>query len=139
MLVYLSPEEIEAIKAFRYPSDTTLSDLCRKIETQQATGAPQPRKPVCPKCGSDQISCDAVSAWNVDANAWDLTSAYETAICLDCSHETKDLPFVVWEGGPRGKWVVDPAHPLSAAAAARINDDAAVNPGFVDLSQPVEA
>jgi len=95
-------------------------------------------KPVCSRCGSDEISCDATAAWNVETQAWELSGHFDLKICLDCSEEMRNVPFVVWEGDARGKWVADPAHPLRPAALARINDDDAVNPGFVDLSQTAE-
>ena len=140
MLVYLTPEEIEEIKAFRYPSDTTMADLCHKIEVQAASdGAPRPiTKPVCPRCGGDNIVCDANAVWSVDAGAWELSSTFDSErTCVDCCYESDDMPFVVWEGDGRGKWVPDPneREQLSEAALARLNDNDAVNPGFVDLTQ----
>lgn len=93
-------------------------------------------KPICRKCGSDNIACDATAAWNVDTGAWELAGENDNAQCQDCGYDSDYMPWVMWEGGPRGKWVVDPddGEPLDDAVLARLNDGDAVNPGFVYLS-----
>lgn len=66
---------------------------------------PEPRppsvvKPVCPKCGGDEICRDASATWSIDAQEWVLAGTYDCQTCGGCGAEGDD--FVQWvPAGPR--------------------------------------
>lgn len=46
-------------------------------------------KPVCTKCGSDDVGTDAAARWSVEHQRWELSDAYEcNAFCSACDGET---------------------------------------------------
>jgi hypothetical protein len=44
-------------------------------------------KLVCPKCGSDNVGCDAFAKWNVSKQEFELASTYDNCTCLDCDYD----------------------------------------------------
>jgi len=51
-------------------------------------------KPVCPRCGSPNISCDATATWDEATNDWTLAGTYDAIYCPDCDKESK---FADWQ------------------------------------------
>lgn len=49
-------------------------------------------KPVCPHCGSDDISADASAAWN--GKQWELDLVFDTGFCASCEHDIEIYPFI---------------------------------------------
>jgi hypothetical protein len=58
---------------------------------------PEPRppsatiRPVCPCCGSDNLTRDATVRWDVDGQAWDLAGTYDCQTCERCGAEGDDF------------------------------------------------
>jgi len=48
-------------------------------------------KPVCDDCGSDNVTKDAVAAWDEPEQAWVLLSTYDSTTCQDCERESDDM------------------------------------------------
>jgi hypothetical protein len=44
-------------------------------------------KPVCPKCGSDNVACDAAARWDADLQTWSLAGTHDCTTCQDCGYE----------------------------------------------------
>lgn len=45
-------------------------------------------KPVCAKCGSDDVRADAYAAWNMDSQEWELTATFDDgSVCEVCGEE----------------------------------------------------
>lgn len=44
-------------------------------------------KPVCPKCGSDLLVCDAVARWNIEQQAWVIIDPLNNVSCHACDEE----------------------------------------------------
>ena len=44
-------------------------------------------KPVCAHCGSADVRADAYAAWNVDSQAWEITTTFDNHDCEDCGGE----------------------------------------------------
>lgn len=42
---------------------------------------------VCERCGGDNVTSDAVAAWNVDAQQWELLNTFDNTDCNDCGGE----------------------------------------------------
>lgn len=84
-------------------------------------------KPICRKCGSDNVGCDAFAKFECNTGAWELSSTYDHTDCLDCGYETDTPPWLLWDGAA---WVKDPAdhEPLMDSVLARINDMEAMRP-----------
>ncbi len=49
------------------------------------------RKPVCPRCGRDQIVREATARWEPDERCWSLSGAFDNEICNICGAEGDDL------------------------------------------------
>jgi predicted RNA-binding Zn-ribbon protein involved in translation (DUF1610 family) len=58
-------------------------------------------KPVCPRCGSDDIVRDATARWDVDSGCWSLSGTFDNETCDTCGAEGDDF----------AHWI--PAEPLS--------------------------
>lgn len=43
---------------------------------------------VCERCGSTNVTSDAVSRWDVPSQFWVVIGHYESSECLDCTEET---------------------------------------------------
>lgn len=48
----------------------------------------------CPHCGSREVRADALAAWNVTAQAWELASEYDNMTCLECEREGHQGDFI---------------------------------------------
>jgi hypothetical protein len=47
---------------------------------------------VCPKCGSNNVTCDATARWSVEAQAWDeLSSSQDQKTCEACGYSSDDF------------------------------------------------
>lgn len=47
-------------------------------------------KPVCRKCGSDDVLADAYAAWNVERQEWQLQTTFDKgSVCNACSGECR--------------------------------------------------
>ncbi len=44
-------------------------------------------KVVCPKCGSDDVCIDAAARWDVDTQAWSMTTEFDDKTCQACGYE----------------------------------------------------
>lgn len=45
-------------------------------------------KMICAKCGSDDVRADAYASWNVEAQAWELSSTHDKgSVCNACDGE----------------------------------------------------
>ena len=55
------------------------------------------RKPVCPKCGSDNVVADATARWSAERQQWEVSSVFEQGGCDECGHE--DIEFSWVESG----------------------------------------
>lgn len=43
------------------------------------------RKPVCPRCGSDNVVADAAARWDTETHAWDVSNVFDKGHgCDDC-------------------------------------------------------
>ena len=56
-------------------------------------------KIVCPKCGSDDVCCDAASRWDIGTQSWELSSTYDDRSCSDCGYDSHEFAEVVAENG----------------------------------------
>ena len=60
-------------------------------------------KKVCANCGSEDVWVDAVAAWDVENQGWELASTFlEHAVCVECGGEGIDLNDVAVGGGIAG-------------------------------------
>lgn len=48
-------------------------------------------RPICSRCGSDDITSDACARWDVERQAWDLSGAYGCQACGNCGVDSDDL------------------------------------------------
>jgi RNA polymerase subunit RPABC4/transcription elongation factor Spt4 len=49
-------------------------------------------RPVCPRCGSDNVTADAAARWNVEQQAWQVCATFDKGHgCDDCGAE--DIQF----------------------------------------------
>lgn len=58
-------------------------------------------KMVCPLCGSDDVTADGVTRWNVETQKWELSDVYDGGHCGGCEKELKrfhEEPVVPSEG-----------------------------------------
>ena len=62
-------------------------------------------KPICSRCGSDDIISDARARWDVERQDWDLAGTQDCKTCGDCGVDSDDLI----------RWI--PARPYSDADA----------------------
>lgn len=46
-------------------------------------------KIVCAKCGSDDVRRDAYAAWSVEAQDWELSTAFDQGTCEACGEEAR--------------------------------------------------
>lgn len=51
-------------------------------------------KPVCRFCGSDDITIDAVAAWDPEKGDWVLESVLDGIYCIDCGETAKYAEWV---------------------------------------------
>ena len=51
-------------------------------------------KPICPNCGGDSLVSDAAARWNVDKQAWELSSTHDDTTCDDCGNEINSPDWV---------------------------------------------
>ena len=74
-------------------------------------------KVVCDRCGSDVVTRDACTRWNVDSQEWEISATYDTMTCQSCEHESDDFACVQARAG---QWIAAPklSRPLSAQALA---------------------
>lgn len=50
------------------------------------------RKPVCPKCGSDNVQANAGVAWDIDTQSFDIANIFDSGhACNDCG--ANDITF----------------------------------------------
>jgi hypothetical protein len=49
---------------------------------------------VCVRCGSDAISREAVTRWNVETQSWEVTCVFDDVDCDDCG-ETGEKEVIV--------------------------------------------
>lgn len=47
----------------------------------------------CPKCGSDEITSDAVARWDEEKQAWVLTETFDDKFCSNCDYEAPEAEF----------------------------------------------
>ena len=57
-------------------------------------------KPICPRCGSDQIVRDASARWDGTRGRWVLGELYDCHFCDNCNAES-DFVAWLWIGVPR--------------------------------------
>jgi len=43
---------------------------------------------VCEKCGSANVTSDAVAKWNTEKQHWVIVGHYDSSECLDCADES---------------------------------------------------
>ncbi|WP_157217986.1 hypothetical protein [Flavisphingomonas formosensis] len=55
-------------------------------------------RPICPKCGSDDIVRDACARWSVEAQLWELEGIYDCQTCNACGAEGDE--FARWTLAP---------------------------------------
>lgn len=60
-------------------------------------------KPVCPRCGSDDIVKDACARWDEHNRCWSLAGTYDCETCQECGAEGNEI----------AKWLPDPTIPAS--------------------------
>ena len=48
-------------------------------------------RPICSRCGSDDISSDACARWDVGQRAWDLSGTQDSKTCGNCGADCDDL------------------------------------------------
>lgn len=48
-----------------------------------------PTLPVCPYCGSEEVSSDAAVRWDKNANDWVVSAVYDGGYCDECENTTK--------------------------------------------------
>lgn len=41
-------------------------------------------KPVCSRCGSDNVKKDAWAEWNAETQQWELSNTYDETYCEEC-------------------------------------------------------
>ncbi|CAB4120962.1 hypothetical protein UFOVP4_32 [uncultured Caudovirales phage] len=41
-------------------------------------------KPTCPSCGGEDVGCEASAVWNVETQAWELSTTYDNEWCNAC-------------------------------------------------------
>ncbi len=61
----------------------------------KATPEAEKEKPICAKCGSDDILKDAYACWDVDAQDWVLNSTLDELVCEECE-ECEGPCLVLW-------------------------------------------
>jgi len=42
---------------------------------------------ICPKCGSDDVVCDATARWSVENQCWELSGTFDDKTCQQCEYE----------------------------------------------------
>jgi hypothetical protein len=45
-------------------------------------------KPICSRCGSDNVTSDAIARWNVERQAWEIAALLDNSDCEVCGDET---------------------------------------------------
>jgi predicted RNA-binding Zn-ribbon protein involved in translation (DUF1610 family) len=75
-------------------ADDRVPDLTITIEvTVIDPEDPEPRppstavRPICPRCGGDEIVRDACAQWDEGAQAWSLSGTYDCETCTGCGAE----------------------------------------------------
>lgn len=48
-------------------------------------------KPICPRCGADDLVRDACARWDDDIQGWSLSGIYDCTACAICGAESDDL------------------------------------------------
>ena len=48
------------------------------------------QRPICPNCGSADISRDATARWCDETQDWTLSGTFDDTTCDDCGQETND-------------------------------------------------
>ena len=48
-------------------------------------------RPICSRCGSDDISSDACARWDVERQAWDLSGTQDCKTCGNCGADCDDF------------------------------------------------
>lgn len=55
----------------------------------------QPTKPVCPYCGSEDISADAAVRWDIENQEWQTTNVFDKGkLCDNCGEEFSECEWV---------------------------------------------
>lgn len=44
-------------------------------------------KPVCPRCGSEDLACDATARWDIESQSWDISGLFDCQTCDNCGAE----------------------------------------------------
>jgi len=50
---------------------------------------PEPIEVVCSRCGSSEVTRDAVVRWSIAAQRWEVSGVFDNADCDDCGGETR--------------------------------------------------
>lgn len=79
--------------------DERVPDLSRTIQIDplepEGPDPPPPAggavRPLCPRCGSDDIVRDATARWDIDAQCWSLSGTFDNETCEACEAEGDDF------------------------------------------------
>ena len=98
-------------------------------------------KPICRKCGSDDVACDASARWDVTAQKWVMSGVMDDVTCEACGYDTSNPAFAVWTGDQKGEWTEDSDtyNPLTDKARAVLNAPGVVLPEFARPPEPASA
>jgi ribosomal protein S27AE len=44
-------------------------------------------KPICSHCGSDDVTADALTRWNPNTDAWEVSNVLDNSDCEQCGGE----------------------------------------------------
>ena len=82
----------EVVRAFgRYVWDREFLRACEA----HFVGPPAPvRQPTCERCGSPELTRDAVADWDSAAQQWSLSGLYDCHNCQACEREGDDI--AIW-------------------------------------------
>lgn len=50
----------------------------------------KPTKPICERCGSEDVRADAYAGWDVQAQRWDVVATFDKgSVCENCGGECR--------------------------------------------------
>lgn len=52
-------------------------------------------RPICPACGSSNMTKDAIVSWNEDAQEWEYLADLDAETCQDCGEDGNNI--AIWQ------------------------------------------
>ena len=86
----------EVTRDVKFPSGAVARITAVEIKPDSI---PNPINIVCSNCGSDDITCDATTRWDVDTQQWELSGVFDSKTCGNCGYEKDYMKEVPIEEG----------------------------------------